>query len=485
MRKLSLIATKIIMTAIFVMLLLNVSCNDPVEVDNTSPNASFSVDPLVGNTETIFKFDANESVDYDDDKDDLEIRWDWEDDENWDTDFSQNKAALHLFPEEGVYTIRMEIKDPKNAMSQTTKTVTVYQGNSPPTSWFTVDPEVGYIDTTFTFDASDCSDIEDPKDSIRVRWDFEGDGSWDTPYSKQKITTHRYEDPGTYSVTLEAMDTKGLVSQRHLSVEVTFSNTGPLTPTLPSPATGSTDKPTYLLLKWTASDPEGDPITFDVYFGTEQNPPLLVSGIDEMEVDPGFLDYETVYYWKVVAKDNHGLEAVSPLWTFTTFEVTNYQDSFVDARDGKTYKTISIGDQVEEGWVVKAQLKPFVRLIWLGALIMALGGFLNAESGYANGYGVKPNYRSITQLKNKYNENNFAEVVKVTFNNNAISLEKILKHFLENHDPTQLNRQGNDIGTQYRSTILFSNDVQKNLAKKLINQYQELLIANGYGRGGI
>ena len=112
----------------------------------------------------------------------------------------------------------------------------------------------------------------------------------------------------------------------------------------------------------------------------------------------------------------------------------------------------------------------------------ALDGVINAESGYANGYGVRPNYRTITQLKNKYNENNFAEVVKVTFNNNAISLEKILKHFLENHDPTQLNRQGNDIGTQYRSIILFSNDTQKNLAKKLINQYQDLLTAKGYGK---
>ena len=112
----------------------------------------------------------------------------------------------------------------------------------------------------------------------------------------------------------------------------------------------------------------------------------------------------------------------------------------------------------------------------------ALDGVINAESGYANGYGIRPNYRTITQLKNKYNENNFAEVVKVTFNNNAISLEKILKHFLENHDPTQLNRQGNDIGTQYRSTILFSNDTQENLAKKLISQYQELLTANGYGK---
>ena len=111
----------------------------------------------------------------------------------------------------------------------------------------------------------------------------------------------------------------------------------------------------------------------------------------------------------------------------------------------------------------------------------SLEGVINAESGYANGYGIKPNYRSIIQFKNKYNENNYAEVVKVTFNNNAITLEEILKHFFETHDPTQLNRQGNDIGTQYRSTILFSNENQKNIALEIIEEYQQLLFASGYG----
>jgi len=108
-------------------------------------------------------------------------------------------------------------------------------------------------------------------------------------------------------------------------------------------------------------------------------------------------------------------------------------------------------------------------------------GVIDAESGYANGYGVKPNYRSIIQFKNKYNENNFAEVVKVTFNSNAISLDEILKHYFENHDPTQLNRQGNDVGTQYRSTILFTNESQKDLAEEIMNQYQELLVDGGFG----
>ena len=112
----------------------------------------------------------------------------------------------------------------------------------------------------------------------------------------------------------------------------------------------------------------------------------------------------------------------------------------------------------------------------------SMDGVINAESGYANGYGVKPTYRSIIQFKNKYNEKNFAEVVKITFNSNAISLENILKHFFETHDPTQFNRQGNDIGTQYRSTILFQNESQKELAEKIMEEYQKLLIDGGYGK---
>ena len=111
----------------------------------------------------------------------------------------------------------------------------------------------------------------------------------------------------------------------------------------------------------------------------------------------------------------------------------------------------------------------------------SLDGVIDAESGYANGYGISPNYRSIIQFKNKFNDNNFAEVVKVTFNSNAIEVVDILKHFFETHDPTQLNRQGNDVGTQYRSTIIYINETQKELAKKIMEEYQILLNNGGYG----
>ena len=70
----------------------------------------------------------------------------------------------------------------------------------------------------------------------------------------------------------------------------------------------------------------------------------------------------------------------------------------------------------------------------------ALEGVEDAVSGYADGYGIKPTYREITKYTNKYKRNNFAEVVKVTFNKEVISLRSLLEHFYESHDPTQLNR---------------------------------------------
>ena len=111
-----------------------------------------------------------------------------------------------------------------------------------------------------------------------------------------------------------------------------------------------------------------------------------------------------------------------------------------------------------------------------------LEGVIDAVSGYADGEGVRPNYREITKFTNKFNPNNHAEVVEVTFNRNLISIEDLMIHYLESHDPTQFNRQGNDIGTQYRSIVLFSNNSQKQKILELIAEYQILLNEEGYGQ---
>ena len=111
----------------------------------------------------------------------------------------------------------------------------------------------------------------------------------------------------------------------------------------------------------------------------------------------------------------------------------------------------------------------------------SLPGVIDAVSGYADGDGVRPTYREITKLRNKFNPNNHAEVVEVTYNKNVISTEALLMHYFESHDPTQINRQGNDIGTQYRSIILYSNEQQREAIETINSQYQELLSDAGYG----
>ena len=111
----------------------------------------------------------------------------------------------------------------------------------------------------------------------------------------------------------------------------------------------------------------------------------------------------------------------------------------------------------------------------------ALAGVVDAQSGYADGNGFKATYRNITKQSRRFDENNYAEVVKVTFNSSIIDVETLLKRYFESHDPTQKNRQGNDIGTQYRSIILTTTAEQAQIAKELKQQYQAKLTDAGFG----
>lgn len=111
----------------------------------------------------------------------------------------------------------------------------------------------------------------------------------------------------------------------------------------------------------------------------------------------------------------------------------------------------------------------------------AIPGVVDAISGYAGGENVNANYRDVSSYYNKENKKNHAEVVKVIYNDNITNITKILENFFEGHDPTQLNRQGNDIGTQYRSIILTTSEKQFKTAFNLRALYQQLLTKAGYG----
>lgn len=110
----------------------------------------------------------------------------------------------------------------------------------------------------------------------------------------------------------------------------------------------------------------------------------------------------------------------------------------------------------------------------------ALPGVVEATSGYAGG-SVTPTYEEITKRKHRNNPENHAEVVQVTFDPSQITITQLLKLYFETHDPTQLNQQGNDIGTQYRSVIFTTHPAQARVAEQLKAQYQQKLSQAGFG----
>ena len=106
-----------------------------------------------------------------------------------------------------------------------------------------------------------------------------------------------------------------------------------------------------------------------------------------------------------------------------------------------------------------------------------LPGVYSTAVGYAAGFTPNPSYREVCSGMTGHNE-----VVLVVYDPRKVSYDTLLKTFWENHDPTQGMRQGNDVGTQYRSGIYFYTDAQREAAERSREMYQERLRAGGYGR---
>lgn len=100
-----------------------------------------------------------------------------------------------------------------------------------------------------------------------------------------------------------------------------------------------------------------------------------------------------------------------------------------------------------------------------------LKGVSKVESGYIGGHTSNPTYKAICN-----GDTGHAEAVRITYDANTISFETLLEIFLVAHDPTTLNRQGNDVGTQYRSAVFCQNETQRDITLKTIDAFSEAMI---------
>ena len=204
-------------------LLLQNSCT---KTTNTSPpTVVFVTTPNQGTTETNFIFDASGSVDGNGNTSNISVRWDFENDGLWDTEWQTSKTQIQQYSNDGYYTVGMQLTDGYGYTGWTSRSLTVGEGNpgggpGAPTAVFTVTPNEGSIGTDFNFDASGVSDEDTPTADLLVRWDFDGNSSWDTDWSTTKTATHQYSSEGEYTAKMEVKDTDGLSDYSTKSITV-------------------------------------------------------------------------------------------------------------------------------------------------------------------------------------------------------------------------------------------------------------------------
>ena len=199
------------------------------------------------------------------------------------------------------------------------------KANSPPNTPSSPNPANGATNVNVNADLSwTCTD----PDGDTLTYDIYFGTNSNPPLVQNNQSLNSY-DPGTMNINttyywkIVAWDSAGASTSGPIWDFTTAINSPPNTPSNPNPPNGAVDVNVNADLSWTCTDPDGDPITYDVYFGTNSNPPLVQNNQSLNSYDPGILNINTTYYWKIIAWDNFGNLVVGPIWNFTTGLETN------------------------------------------------------------------------------------------------------------------------------------------------------------------
>jgi PKD repeat protein len=202
---------------------------------------------------------------------------------------------------------------------QNFKIICAHTDNPPETPNIPSGETTGYHGTSYTYSTS----FTDPEgDDLYYQFDWGNtiQSSWLGPSQSGEIisTSYIWETPGTYQIKAKAKDIYGMESNWSPACSVEMTNRAPNQPATPSPQHETTQVSIDPVLRWTGNDPDGDTVTYDVFFGTNMSPAKIVIQQSNSYFTPETLDYQTTYYWKIVSWDTFGANNTGALWSFTT-----------------------------------------------------------------------------------------------------------------------------------------------------------------------
>ena len=207
-----------------------------------APRASFTASSISIEADTLVHFDASDSIRA------SEFRWDFAGDGRFDNAWNSNSTPTHTFRESGTFEVILEVRNSAGVIDRTTRFISVAEedGNIPPVAKFTMrnrtnsslGSNAGILLDEFYFSASGSTDADGSNSKIKVRWDFTGDGIWDTTFSTAKTATHRFTTTGEMNPIIEVLDELGATAKISGKIQI-VANTAPNSRLVVAPTSGT------------------------------------------------------------------------------------------------------------------------------------------------------------------------------------------------------------------------------------------------------
>jgi len=208
-----------ITTIILVVFLLGLlSCEK--KANEKEPVATFSVTPDVGPFTTVFIYNATETHNEGEAADNLKVRWDWDGDGIFDTEFSKNKIRSHKYEQAGEFNVHMEVMNSMGWTDSEFYPITVWPDSVAPVASFEINQDSSSYMTIFGFNAASSWDAYTATEDLRFRWSWDGDTLWDTPFCSDTCIYYKFPEPGNYRVTMQVKNNINLTDtiSRYVSV---------------------------------------------------------------------------------------------------------------------------------------------------------------------------------------------------------------------------------------------------------------------------